>query len=293
MTQLDDIELGRRLRALRVEPPESGFEARLDAQLLALEGTPEPAAGSRVIRGPWLRRGPVRLIGATALFLAGAAAAMEGGVVEWVQARVFQRSDSAPPAAPVEPMAPSPRTERVATRERAVAPALDTPSPSEPELLVPALSLTPRGAPVSDPAATAAALTPRVELERHATRGGHTAREAQGTREALDRRSLALPVNPRDGQAIQVPRVAIERHGAAGASLGEHRFERRSSGLEPPDSERRLDRLRDVVRQRRERGASERAERGQALDRVRERRDRITERRDAVHERERRERSGR
>lgn len=286
MTHLDDVEIGRRLRSLRVDPPETGFEARLAERLLAVESeTRAPAGHGQVIRGPWLRRGPVRLIGVTALLMAGAAAAMEGRVVEWVQARVLQRVDDAPaPSAPAEPAPRGAHGERSARVEVEASPQTDTALAAPelaPSIAVPALSLTPPAAEAS----TAARAVPRLEPERSARHAG-LGLERSRTLEA-----------PRSDESIRVPRVAMERRSGARDALDERRADRRLPEAEPRDTEHRLERLRDVARQRRERSGGERiaGERAAALERLREHRDRLNERRDGAQEREheRRERGGR
>ena len=292
MTHLDDVELGRRLNALRVEPPHAAdFEARLGERLLAPEqGKAPPAVGARVIVGPWLRRGPARLIGATALLLAGAAAAMEGGAVEWVRARVFQRVDDARPAPPAAEIAPAdvrgaraPRLERAPVSEVAVtAPEHDieaAPVPAVP------LDVTPGSSP-----------EPAQPLERRLGQPSQLGSEGTSRwgREALVRERPAASEamrSPRASDApIRVPRVAIERRWERSDS-GERRFERRVPQLEPRDMQRPLEHLREVARQRRERSATERGSdpRTPSLERLRERRERIIERRDGSGERERRD----
>lgn len=290
MTHLDDVEIGRRLRSLRIDPPETGFEARLAERLLAVESeTRAPAGNGQVIRGPWLRRGPVRLIGVTALLMAGAAAAMEGRVVEWVQARVFQRVDDAPaPSAPADRAPRAAHREQSARVEREASPQTETMAAAPelaPTIAVPALSLTPPA--VAE--ATGARALPRLEPERSAGPAGHgLGLERSRTLEA-----------PRGDESIRVPRVAMERRSGARDALDERRAERRLAEAEPRDTEHRLSSLRDVARQRRERSGGERiaGERAAALERLREHRDRLNERRDGAqereHEHERRERGGR
>ena len=284
MTHLDDVELGRRLRALRVDPPGASFEAQLAERLLAIEpGTPQLAAGARVIIGPWLRRGPVRLIGATALLLAGAAAAMEGGVVDWVQARVLQRSDVAAPALPPAEVAmPSVRRERSPRAERPPAPpefAEVMPLPTVPRAPLPEHSDLPE--PAAPPLAPGA-LTPRVEPEQSVLAGA---------------RMAPLRSSRSGDDPIRVPRVAIERRSGERLAVEERRSERQLPRIERREADGRLERLREVGRQRRERGAGDRAERSPSLERLRERRERLderlNERRDSAVERERRERGGR
>lgn len=291
MTHVNDVELGRRLSALRVDPPHGAdFDARLGERLLALEqGEAPPAVGARVIVGPWLRRGSVRLIGATALLLAGAAAAMEGGVVEWVQARVFQRVDDARPAPPPAETTPgdvrrarAPRLERAPVRDVAAAPQeLDVEA-----ALVPAvpLDVTPGSPP-----------EPTQPLER---RVQPSRRDAEGAsrmgRDALVRERPAAGEVLRSSRAsdepIRVPRVAIERRYNERSEGGERRFERRLPQLEPRDMQRPLEHLREVARQRRERSAGERGSDPRTpIERLRERRERSIERRDGSGERERRD----
>jgi hypothetical protein len=292
MTHLDDVELGRRLKALRVEPPQAtDFEARLGERLLALEqGDTTPKLAGRVIVGPWLRRGPVRLIGATALLLAGAAAAMEGGVVEWVQARVFQRAeDGARPAPPPAEAASAdlrrarlPRPERAPLREV-------TPAPPEVEVEV-----TPVPAVALDIAPARPESSQPLERQIQPSR-----RESEATlrprREALVRERAAAGDTLRPSRAsdepIRVPRVAIERRWSERSDSSERHFERRLPQLEPRDTQRPLEHLREVARQRRERGAGERGsgQRTPSLERLRERRERVIERRDASGERDRRD----
>ncbi|HTV23009.1 MAG TPA: hypothetical protein VMG12_30175 [Polyangiaceae bacterium] len=273
MTEIDDLELSQRLRALRVDPPPTGFEARLAERLRA--ETPEPAPpprSARVIRGPWLRRGPVRLIGATALFVAGAAAAVEGGVVEWVQARV-QAVRSAEPPAPNLPErpTPAPRRERIVP-ERA-EPSLEPPA-APPALELPrAAELPPVPAPETGPNVPRLAPAYRNERPREAA--------------APERRpALEHPI---------VPRLEIDLHGAEQRSDPDTRLGR---GLGKPGQssfarERRpdLERIRDIAKARRERVESN--ERPRLPDRVRERREPIDVERREMQERVRRDRSPR
>ena len=290
MTHLDDVELGRRLKALRVEPPHAAdFEARLGERLLARDpGEAAPPMAARVIVGPWLRRAPVRLIGATALLLAGAAAAMDGGVVEWVQTRVFQRADGDPRPTPPSETAPgddrrarAPRLERAPARE-VTAPPPELAVEPAPVPAVP-LDITPGSSP-----------QPPQLLER---RVQPSARDIEVTsrpaREALVRERPAASEALRSARAsdepIRVPRVVIDRRGERFGGA-ERRVERRLPQLEPRDVQRPLEHLREVARQRRERSAGERGpgQRTPSLERLRERRERI-ERREVSGERERRD----
>jgi len=303
MTHLDDVELGQRLKALRVEPPYGAdFESRLGERLLALEQTETttPALGARIIIGPWLRRGPVRLIGATALLLAGAAAAMEGGVVEWVQARVFQnvddgaRPEQAPPevASPSVHRAPAPRLERTPRPEAAPEP----PAAIAETVPVPAV-------PLGTGPTSAAPVDLAHPFERRVLpRPGPEHTTLQPGREALARDRSAANEALRSARGadepIRVPRVAIERRWSERSGSGERRFDGRRPQLEARDTQRPLEHLREVARQRRERGAGERGtgQRAPSLERLRERRERVIERRDGTGERregERRERGGR
>jgi len=286
MTHLDDVELGRRLKALRVEPPHAAdFEARLGERLLALErAEPQPAGGARVIVGPWLRRGPVRLIGATALLLAGAAAAMEGRVVEWVQARVFQRADDVQPASPPAEAevrrARAPRLERAPAREVAPEPELRIEAPPVPAV---PLERVPESVPeLGQP-------LERVQPSRHAAETLRPGREALVRERPVASEALRSPRV--SDEPIRVPRVAIERRWSERSGSGERRFERRVPQLEVRDAQRPLEHLREVARQRRERVAGERGsgQRTPAVERLRERRERIIDRRDVSGERERRD----
>ena len=273
MTHGDDFVLGQRLRALRVDPPENGFEARL-AQRLADE--PPPAvpvrAPGRVIIGPWLRRRPARLIGATALLLAGAAAALEGGVVQWVATRV-----STPPPAEIAPSLPPPvRPVERRSVARVATEVPHTPAQIEPPPSVPALDIT-RLAPPS----ITEHVVPRVEARppRLAERRGAP--------------------EPRRELAPVVPRVEIEPR--AGLAREDDTRQLRVTAETPRGGprERRqdLERLRELAQTHRERAGAERSgdrggpDRARVLDRLRERRDKTNvERRDMQFERGRRER---
>jgi len=275
MTEIDDRELSQRLRALRVDPPATGFEARLAERLIAT--APEPASaqrrGGRVIMGPWLRRGPVRLIGATALFLAGAAAAVEGGVVEWVQARVQAVRSPAPPPAPPAPSpferAPAPRRERVERH----------PAPADAVVGVPRAPEPPARAEALEPPPTVPRLrVPERRLER-----------AQEAASAPERRPALEPP--------LIPRLEIDPRGRERGSDPDTRLGR---GLARPGESalarergRDFERIRDIAKVRRERATTDN-DRPRALDRLRERRDRINvERREMMQERGRRDRQSR
>ena len=273
MTHGDNFVLGQRLRALRVDPAENGFEARL-AQRLAAE--PPPAVPARVpgrlIVGPWLRRRPARLIGATGLLLAGAAAALEGGVVEWVSTRV-----SAPPPAEIAPPSPPPvRPVERRSVARVVAEVPLTPASLEAPPSVPALDIPRLAPPVS-----AEHVVPRVEARppRFAERRGAT--------------------EPRREAAPVVPRVEIEPR--VGLAREDDARQLRMTAETPRGGarERRpaLERLRELAQTHRERADAERGgeragpERPRVLERLRERRDKSDmERRDLQFERGRRER---
>ena len=289
MTHLDDVELGRRLKALRVEPPQAAeFEARLAQRLLAPERE-APAAGARVLVGPWRRRGPVRLVGAVALLLAGAAAAMEGGVVDWVQARVFRHvDDHAPLAAPPAEVAAHgarrarPQLERTPLPEVAPEPPQDIVAEPAP---VPAV---PVGAgPVPGLEHPERRIAPARQASEHA--------QLQPGREALVREHGSADGPLRSGrpgdEPLRVPRVAIERRWGERPGAGERRLDRRLPQLDTRDTQRPLEHLREVARQRRERGAGEHGtgQRAPSLERLRERRERMIERRDVGGERERRD----
>jgi hypothetical protein len=273
MTEIDDLELGRRLRALRVEPPDTGFEARLAESLLdvAVERPLDSPSPARVIVGPWLRRGPVRLIGATALLVAGAAAALDGGVVEWVQTRVLSSAPVEEPALPVS----TPSKPRALERSQAHPARVPTP-PETPELAAPAPSAaTPATGAGPIDSAVAHAGAPRLRPER---------RERP--------RVQAAPLPEPHADPIAVPRVAIEPHAGERLEASEPRFERSAPGPASTlarERGRELERIRMIARSRRERAGV--AERPRPIERVRERRERAAaERREIQAERGRRER---
>jgi hypothetical protein len=112
-------------------------------------------------------------------------------------------------------------------------------------------------------------------------------------REALVRESAneGPPSTRTSDETIRVPRVAIERGWSERSATGERRFDRRLPQLESRDTQRPLEHLREVARQRRERFGAERGtgQRAPVLERLRERRERTIERRDGAGERERRE----
>lgn len=272
MTEMDDLELSLRLRALRVDPPQSGFEARLAARLQALapepgQAAPEPAPRreerrGRVILGPWLRRGPVRLIGATALFLAGAAAALEGGVIEWVQARVEAvRNPPPPPPTPgaperADPPARSARAER--TPEPALEPALETLRAPEP------------------PPAESPPSVPRLAPERRLPeRRIDAAREAAPIPER--RHTLDVPSVPR----LEIDRRGPERRADPDTRLGRPLGNPGEAAL-ARERGQDLERIRDIAKARREQVKDERP---RLLERVRERRERINAERREMPER--------
>jgi hypothetical protein len=301
MTVIDDSDLSQRLRALRAAPPENGFEARLAQRLRESrrdsrqEGTPQtmaPAAArspGRVIIGPWLRRHPVRLVGAAGLLLAGAAAAMEGGVVEWVQTHVSVLAVAARAAVSLpEPSSSAARAERrrePRLSEATTAPALSLPreadegAAAEPPTNEAASGVAPNrigvnadGASMSDPLADG----PRA---REAAQPGRAQRvSADGSRLARERREnppvASEHAQPRPGAELPVvPRLAIEPPGLErmqGAERVELRREHEGSGAgrEPG---RELERIRDIARARRDRAD---AERPRLLERRRERRER-------------------
>jgi hypothetical protein len=254
MTEMDDLELSLRLRALRVDPPQTGFEARLAERLRA---APEPGDAELpprrderrgpVIAGPWLRRAPVRLIGATALFVAGAAAALDGGVIEWVQARVqaVRSPEASPPPPPASmPERPSPPVRR---------PHAERPSPPVEPVSAPPRAPEP---PPPDPTPS----VPRLAPERH-----RAEREAV----APERRpSLDLP---------SVPRLEIERRGPERRADPDTRLGRAlgkpGEGALPRERGRDLERIRDIAKARREQAV--RDERPRPLERLRDRRERI------------------
>jgi hypothetical protein len=259
MTEIDDVELSLRLRALRVEPPPTGFEARLAERLRA--AAPEPGQAERVVQprreenrgrliaGPWLRRAPVRLIGATALFLAGAAAALDSGVVEWVQARVQAvRSAEPPRPAPsvVERSNPPGRPARAAPNsppavEPVIGPARDVSTVGAPEAPAPIPSV------------------PRLAPERRVA----AARSAASTPER--RPSLDLPSVPR----LQIDR-RHERRADADARLGRV-LAKPGEGALGRERGRDLERIRDIAEARRE----QTGERPRLIERLRDRRERI------------------
>jgi hypothetical protein len=279
MTEIDDFELSQRLSALRVEPPANGFESRLAERLLEVVPDPAPDARgrgpARVIAGPWLRRGPIRLIGATALLVAGAAAALEGGVVEWVQTRVLWAPFETP--APTPSAAPRPHPERRVERATKPAPA---PAPMPPE---PAPAPLPLAEPVplllpSKPAATQAA----TDGDKPSLQPEHRERLRSETPHIADSGRVARP--------LTVPRVEIEPRASPAGDSARERVERAAPGHAELARERgqHLERIRDIARTRRERApASERPR----LERLRERRERAAaERREGPSERARRER---
>jgi hypothetical protein len=274
MTDTDPLELGRRLRALRVDPPDDGFEAKLAERLLAVAPEPvvlaEGPAGdgrrpARVIIGPW-RRGPVRLIGATALLVAGAAAALEGGVVEWLETRVlFTPVQTAPPASVPSRAVPE-RTVRAP--EPRVEPRQQ--APAEPVLEAP------RPTPAADVAAAPPAV-PRLTPERHERPRPEKARS---------------PEPPPAGHSVAVPRVQIEPRALGRADLPEARINRAPGAAAAAAARERapgLERIRDIARARRERAAVN-DERTRPIERLRERRERAAaERREMQFDRGRRE----
>ena len=274
MTPIDDLELSRRLRALRVDPPANGFEARLAERLSGAlpESTPEapPAgAGARVVLGPWRRRGVVPLIGAAALFVAGAAAALEGGVVEWVQARVFSRA-SAPAEHVTTPASPR---EAPARRAAQSLPAV------EPPRLEPARAA--EGAPPALAEPRPALDVPRLDVQRVDARRPERAREL-----------VRVPERRGGSEPLSVPRVelaprATDRRGDSDGRV-DRIAPRAGAGL-PVERGRELERVRELARARREQGGA--LDRARLMERVRERRDRVDgERRELRLERERRER---
>jgi hypothetical protein len=263
MTETDDLELSLRLRALRVEPPQTGFEARLAERLRAAAREPEEADRAlparreerrgRVVAGPWLRRAPVRLIGATALFLAGAAAALDSGVVEWVQARVQAvRSPEGPPPAPsvVERSKPPGRHARA---EHASPPTV------EPVIGTPR-DMSGVGAP-EPPAPEPTPSVPRLVPERRV--------EAVRPAAAIPERrpALDLPSVPR----LQIDRRP-ERRADPDTRLG-RLLGKPGEGALARERGRDLERIRDIAKARRERTA--RDERPRLIERLRDRRERI------------------
>jgi hypothetical protein len=269
MTEIDDLELSQRLRALRTPPPSNGFEARLTQRLLEVEPEPAAAVGrapARVLRGPW-RRGPGRLLGATALLVAGAAAALEGGVVEWVQARVL----SMPPAEPAPPLNTPRRTASERREAPTPVPKLELPAPTA--LSTPAAphAAATAGA-ASDASDASRAAVPRLHPE-------HGARSRADGARVAERRPASEP-------PPAVPRVEIEPRSDARNAGAVPRAERAAAGSAEPLARERgrdLDRIRDIARARREQAG---AERPRPLDRLRERRDRAAaERRDGPFER--------
>jgi hypothetical protein len=281
MTEIDDLELSLRLRALRVEPPGNGFEARFAERLQELQpeidAPAEPRrAPARVLVGPWLRRGPVRLIGATALLVAGAAAALEGGVVEWVQTRVFARPGADTPTHTSAPI-PTGGADRHPARVEPppAAPPLAPEPPRAPAR--PADALPP---PPADPAAATAersSAVPRVRLERSEPHRPEAPR-------TVERRS------PREQPSV--PRVEIEPRPSPRIEGPEGRLGRAASGPSGSIARERgrdRERIREIARARRESPAA--AERPRVLERIRERRERAAaERRDNQADRARRER---
>jgi len=265
MTEMDDLELSLRLRALRVDPPQTGFEARLAERLRAAAAEPGQADAAlpprreerrgRVIAGPWLRRAPVRLIGATALFLAGAAAALDGGVVEWVQARVQAvRSPELPSPAPAPSVAersiPPARRARV---ERASPPTVE-----------PVIGTPRDGRGVSAPEPPAPQPTPsvpRLAPERR-IEPAHQAAPAPERRPALD-----LPSVPR----LEIDR-RHERRADPDSRLGRV-LAKPGEGTLARERGRDLERIRDIAQARREQATKD--ERPRPIERLRDRRERI------------------
>jgi hypothetical protein len=292
MTEMDDRELSQRLRALRVEPPLPGFEARLAEALRAAAPEPqlpgprpheleqrEPAEpglvpqrgkrAGRLIVGPWRRRGPVRLIGATALFLAGAAAAVEGGVVEWVRERVqaVQRPEPASPApSAAERSNASPRRARL---EREAPAPRDPEPPAEPA--PPALPEPERGPVLSVPR-LAAPRAARDAIERRAE-PAHGAAPLPERRPALNAPSVPrLEIDPRGRERRSDPDIRL------GRGLGQP-----SEGAIARERGRDLERIRDIAKARREQAAGN--ERPRVIERLRERRERINAERRELQER--------
>jgi hypothetical protein len=280
MTEIDDLELSLRLSALRVEPPANGFESRLSERLLEVVPDPVRPAGdgapARVIMGPWLRRAPVRLIGATALLVAGAAAALEGGVVEWVQTRVLWAPFETPTVAPSAPPR-SPPERRV---ERAVEPRP-----------MPAVTL-PEAVPTPSPLAERVAL-PRPSVpapkasQDHADLPRLRPQRRDRTHSEAMRGSEIRPA----AEPLAVPRVELTARSRAAGDSAKVRVGRGVPGAASELARERgrdLERIRDVARARRERASPGERPR---LERLRERRERAAaERREGPSERARRER---
>jgi hypothetical protein len=313
MTVIDDVELGQRLRALRVDPPANGFEALLAQRLVeagpelkAEPPAPAPRMG-RVLVGPWLRRHPVRLVGAAALLLAGAAAAVEGGVVEWVQLRVATRAVDAPAPGPAEHARSrnTPRAER-SHAERApqprAAPALEAAPPAEAPSSAQA---------VADAAPTSAGAAPdgsrafgdptRAPARKPFDREG-AARASARERERRAGASLATgrAAERRSGPELPVvPRLAIEPRPLERMEHVDRVDLARARGSDAAGREpgRDLERIRAIARARRERSPG--AERPRMIERLRERREHNetdrerSEGRGNPSERGRREHSGR
>jgi hypothetical protein len=263
MTEMDDLELSLRLRALRVDPPQTGFEARLAERLRTAAAEPGQAAPTlparreerrgRVIAGPWMRRAPVRLIGATALFLAGAAAALDGGVIEWVQERVQAvRSPElpVPPSVAERPSAPARRSTRT---EHASPPALE-----------PAIGTLRDVHRMGTPEPTAPEPTPSVPRLAPERRIG----PAHGAAPAIERRpALDLPSVPR----LEIDRRR-ERRADPDTRLGRALAKPGDTAL-ARERGRDLERIRDIAKARREQAARE--ERPRMLERLRDRRERV------------------
>lgn len=285
MTPIDDFELGQRLRALRVDPPDGGFEARLAARLAA--SSPEPVVPAPRAVLPFRRRRPLLLLAAAAVSLAGAAAALEVGLVDWLRAQVGgpQTADerTAPQPEPARPrQAPAAPDEPARTDEvLRDTPPKPLPAPPEPPARLhqpPLLDTPPAPLPLPPPTGGARGSVPRLGLEG-------------------SRRQPVLPTAPLTRpSAPLVPRVALEPRTAVRPDpVGRAgRVGPGASGVVERERGRELERLRDIGRLRRERTNANPNERPHLLERVRERREKSSiERRETSNERQRRERPGR
>jgi len=289
MTPIDDFELGQQLRALRVDPPDGGFEARLAARLAA--SSPEPVVPAARTVLPFRRRRPLLLLAAAAMSLAGAAAALEVGLVDWLRAQVGgpQTADerTAPqpeparprqtPAAPDEPARPDEVPQDGTPRDTRPEPLPQLPEPPARLQQPPLLDTQPAPLPLPPPPGGARGSVPRLGLDG-------------------SRRQPVLPTAPLvRPSAPLVPRVALEPRtavrpdptGRAG------RVGPGASGVVERERGRELERLRDISRLRRERTNANANERPHLLERVRERREKASIERRESNERQRRERPGR
>jgi hypothetical protein len=300
MTPIDDLELGQRLRALRVDPPDTGFEARLAARLADLTSDPParaPAPTGKLVRGRWRRRPALLLVAAAALSLAGAAAALEGGVIEWFRARMGVRDTAAENSSPSPEPARAPRPAQPATLDDTAPenptdatrhepaspqdeaePARPRPPERQPPGVVPpppTVPIGPSGA-SRGPALQAPHAVPRLGVDRNRQAAPPPAATGRGAFPIVPRVEVAPRAGGRPDNDGRGGRVAP----GGGAAVTHERG-------------RELERIRELGRARRERAGTS-GERPRVLERLRERRERVsTERRELSNERVRRERPGR